>query len=170
MSASDATRPQPAIGGPFELVDHHGREVSDRSYLGRPVVLLFGFTHCRVVCPRSLRKMSAVLDALGPEAERWAALYVTVDPERDDPAALRAFLQDHPRFTGLTGTRSQIDHVKDAYRVYARRRAEVDEDGNYEIAHTSLAYLLGADGSFAGHFPLVLDEAEIVARLRAFPN
>jgi protein SCO1/2 len=166
MAASELAPPRPPIGGPFELVDHHGHAVTERSYRGRTVLMLFGFTHCKVVCPRSLRKLSAVLDALGPAADAMTALYVTVDPERDDPATMCAWLRDHPRFTGLTGTRAQIDRIKDAFRVHARRGPD-DADGDYAIAHTSLAYVLDPAGAYAAHFPLGLEDAEIAARLRA---
>lgn len=166
MADSKLAPARPTVGGPFRLSDHHGNEVSDETYLGRHVLMLFGFTHCRVVCPRSLRKLSLVLDALGDMADRIVALYITVDPERDDPAAMRSFLLDYPRFTGLTGPRGQIDSVREAYRVFAKRE-ENDEEGDYAIAHTSLAYLIDDTGAYSAHFPLVLDEAELVERLRA---
>src|SRR5882762_1597942 len=96
---------RPPVGGSFQLVDHHGRAVTEASYHGRFALLFFGFTHCCVVCPRALTKLSGVLDALGPLADRVQPLYITVDPERDTPDVMRAFLQAYPRFTGLTGSR-----------------------------------------------------------------
>jgi protein SCO1/2 len=90
----------------FDLVDHHGEAVTADTYRGRWLLVFFGFTHCRVVCPRALRRLSAALDALGPLAGRLRPLYVSVDPERDTPEVMRAFLAEHDaRITGLTGTR-----------------------------------------------------------------
>ncbi|HWN31199.1 MAG TPA: SCO family protein [Pseudonocardia sp.] len=85
----------PPVGGSFTLVDHHQR-VTEASYFGRYALLFFGFTHCREVCPRALTRLSAALDSLGPLATNLQALYVTVDPERDSPEVLRAFLADYP--------------------------------------------------------------------------
>jgi protein SCO1/2 len=168
MDASTPAAVPVRIGGPFDLVDDRGRPVTERDYLGKVVLMLFGFTRCRVVCPRSLRKLSAVLDALGTRADGLTALYVSVDPERDDPETMHVFLQDYPRFVGLTGSRAQVDRVMDAYRVYARRReADTGIDDDYAIAHTSLAYLLDRQGAYATHFPLVLEEHELVERVAA---
>ena len=115
------TSPLSSIGGSFSLIDHDGQDVSDETYRGQYILIFFGFTNCRVVCPRALAKLSIVLDFLGPLAGRIRALYVTVDPERDTPHAMRAFLQSYPRFTGLTGSRQQIDCIKKAFRVFAQR-------------------------------------------------
>lgn len=109
-----------------------------------------------------------MLDALGPLAETVAALYVTVDPERDTPAVLRAFLEtSHPRFTGLTGSPPQIEEAKRAFRVFARRVADADDPDGYAVPHTAITYLLDPSGRYAAHFPDVLDEGEMVERLRA---
>jgi protein SCO1 len=154
--------------GTFRLIDHHGDAVDERSYRGRFVLVFFGFTHCKVVCPRALTKLTSVLDALGPLAETVAALYVTVDPERDTPDVLRAFLETrHPRFTGLTGSPQQIEEAKRAFRVFARRVADPDDPDGYAVPHTAITYLLDPSGRYAAHFPDAIDEREMVERLRA---
>src|SRR5262245_61304659 len=102
--------PPVQLGGAFNLVDHHGRAVSDETYRGRFMLLFFGFTHCRAVCPRALARLSRVINRLGPEAARLQPLYVTVDPDRDTPEVMKVFLdRDYPLFTGLTGPRENID-------------------------------------------------------------
>jgi protein SCO1 len=155
-------------GGAFRLTDHHGNAVDDRSYRGRYVLVFFGFTHCKVVCPRALGKLTAVLEALGPLAERIAPLYVTVDPERDTPAVLRAFLEArHSRFTGLTGSPRQIDEAKHAFRVFARRVPDPTDPDGYAVPHTAITYLLDPSGQYAAHFPDAVGEREMVERLRA---
>ena len=81
-----------AIGGPFQLVGHDERSLSDADLKGKPFLVFFGFTHCPDVCPTTLFEVSEVLRALGPEADRTRALFVTVDPERDTPAKLKDYL------------------------------------------------------------------------------
>jgi protein SCO1/2 len=154
------------LGGAFHLVDHHGRSVSDETYRGRFMLLFFGFTHCRAVCPRALARLTRVIDRLGPAASRLQPLYVTVDPDRDTPEVMKAFLEkDYPRFTGLTGSRENIDHVKSRYRVFARRAADPDDTAGYQMPHTAFTYLIGPDGRYAAHFTDAVEEDELVQRL-----
>jgi protein SCO1 len=160
------TSPLLPIGGSFSLIDHDGRVVSDETYLGRYALIFFGFTHCRVVCPRALAKLSAVLESLGPLADQIRPIYVTIDPERDTPDAMRSFLQSYPRFTGLTGSREQIDRVKKAFRVFAQRVDDPAGNGEYAIPHTAIAYLLDPCGRFVSHFTDALSAEEIAVRLK----
>ncbi|WP_439400046.1 SCO family protein (plasmid) [Bradyrhizobium sp. PMVTL-01] len=155
--------PLTPIGGSFRLIDHDGRNVSDETYRGHYVLIFFGFTHCRVVCPRALAKLSAVLDSLGPLADRIRPIYVTVDPERDTPDAMRSFLQLYPRFTGLTGSREQVDRAKKAFRVFAQR--DPAADGEYAVPHTAITYVMDPRGRFVCHFTDALSAEEIAVRL-----
>lgn len=158
--------PSAPVGGSFRLIDHNGRDVSDETYRGRHFLIFFGFTHCRVVCPRALAKLSAVLDSLGPLADRVQPLYVTVDPERDTPDAMRSFMQSYPRFTGLTGSREQVDGAKKAFRVFAQRIDDPAEHGDYTVPHTAITYVMDQYGRFACHFTDALPAGEIEVRLR----
>ena len=150
----------------FCLIDHDGRNVSDETYRGHYVLIFFGFTHCRVVCPRALAKLSAVLDSLGPLADRMRPIYVTVDPERDTPDAMRLFLQSYPRFTGLTGSREQIDRAKNAFRVFAQRVDDPAGNGGYAVVHTAITYVMDPRGRFVSHFTDALSAEEQASRLR----
>ncbi len=73
------------IGGPFTLVDHTGRQVTDAIFRGKYLLVFFGFANCPDVCPLALDRFAQVLDHLGPDAERVQPLLVSVDPERDTP-------------------------------------------------------------------------------------
>src|SRR5215217_4165765 len=75
-----------ASGGPFQRTDQAGESVTDQNLKGRPTLIFFGFTHCPDVCPTSLFEISEVLKAMGKDADRVNALFVSVDPERDTPA------------------------------------------------------------------------------------
>ena len=103
-SHSSSTGPAlAAVGGPFHLVDQDGKAVSDEDMKGRPFLVFFGFTHCPDVCPTTLFDMSQMLHALGPDAGRIGALFITVDPERDTPAVLKDYLSNFdPHRRGLT--------------------------------------------------------------------
>jgi len=155
-----------SIGGSFCLIDHDGHNVSDETYRGQYVLIFFGFTNCRVVCPRALTKLSAVLDSLGPLADRIRPIYVTVDPERDTPDAMRSFLQSYPRFTGLTGSLEQIDRIKKAYRVFAQRVDDLAGNGDYAVPHTAITYVLDPKGRFVSRFTDALSAEEIASRWR----
>lgn len=153
------------VVGTFVLTDHHGRQVTEADYRGRFMLIFFGFSHCQVVCPRVLAKLSAVLERLGEDAERVQPLYITVDPERDTPEVLKNYLRAyHHGFVGLTGTRDEIDRIKANYRVFAERRARSDP-GAYDVPHTSLTYLMDTEGAYRTHFAETADEIAIVRRL-----
>ena len=136
----------PPIRATYSLTDHNGTPVTERTYCGRWQLVQFGFTSCRVVCPRALTKLSRALDELehvaGPAP--LVPLYVTVDPDRDHPAVMKAFLEaSYPRFTGLTGTVRQTEDAKEAFKVFTRRRKTPD---GYDVAHTAMTYLLDPGG------------------------
>jgi protein SCO1/2 len=155
-------------GGAFHLIDHHGVAVSDETYRGNHALLFFGFTHCKVVCPRALARLARVLDALGPLSERIKPLYVTVDPERDTPDVMRTFLETRgPRFIGLTGSRDQIEEAKRTFRVFARRAEDPDDPDGYAVPHTAITYVLDPSGQYATHFTDSVDELEMTERLCA---
>jgi protein SCO1/2 len=155
-------------GGAFRLIDHHGFAVSDETYRGKYALIFFGFTHCKAICPRALARLSGVLDMLGPLAEKITPLYITVDPERDSPEVMRAFLETrYPRFTGLTGSRDQIDEAKRRFRVFARRTEDPNDAEGYAVPHTAITYVLDRSGQYATHFTDAFDEREMADRLRA---
>ncbi|GAY07389.1 SCO family protein [Pseudonocardia sp. N23] len=155
----------PPIRARYCLVDHHGTPVTEASYASRWQLVQFGFTSCKVVCPRALAKLDDALDRLGTDAAAVVPLYVTVDPERDTPQRLKAHLDaTHPRFTGLTGTAAQTEAAADAFRVFTRRR---DTPDGYDVQHTAITYLLDPSGSPARHWPDTHDAERIAADLTA---
>ncbi len=144
---------QALIGGPFALTDHTGKRVTDQDFRGRYTLVLFGFTFCPDICPSALQVMSAALDRLGPKADRFVPILITVDPERDTPMQLASYVQSfHSRLVGLTGTPAEIEAVVKAYRVYVRKVADPKSTAGYSIDHTSLIYVMGPDGAYVTHF------------------
>jgi len=151
------------IDGRFELLDHHGAAVSHCSYGDRLLLVFFGFTHCKAVCPRKLAELTTVLDGLGEAAAAIQPLYITVDPERDTPDRMRSFLATYPRFVGLTGSRPGIDEVKARYRVFAQRVD--DAGGGYDVPHTAVSYLIDRDGGYVAHYLDGMPASEMISRI-----
>ena len=137
------------IGGPFSLVDQNGNTVTEASLKGHPSAMFFGYTFCPDICPTTLYDMTELMQALGPDADKLKVYFVSVDPERDTQEVMAEYISAFdPRFTGLTGTREQVDQIVSAYRVYARK---VDrEKGPYLMDHTATVYLLDDEGQFTG--------------------
>lgn len=143
------------IGGPFRLAASDGRTITDRSFPGRSMLIYFGYSHCRDVCPTTLATLAAALDRLGPLAARVQPLFVTVDPLRDTPAVLDRYLAAFsPRLLGLTGTPQQIRAMQRAYDV--RSVSHPLAAGGYDIEHSSVLYLMGPHGRFLA--PIRADE------------
>jgi protein SCO1 len=156
-----------AVGGPFHLEDQNGKLVSDADMKGKPFLVFFGFTHCPDICPTTLFEISQVMKALGPDADRTGALFITVDPERDTPAVLKDYLSNFdPHLRGLTGDRPSIDTAIKAYRVYAKKVAL--ENGNYTMDHTAVVYLMDKDGNFVAPFSVGRTPEAEAADLRRY--
>jgi protein SCO1/2 len=156
-----------AIGGPFSLTDQNGRTVTDKDLRGHPFLVFFGFTHCPDVCPTSLFEISEVLGKLGPDAQKVSALFVTIDPERDTPAAMKDYLSSfNPRVVGLTGDPAAIAAVAKEYRVYVKK-VPLD-NGDYTMDHTALVYLMDKDGRFVTPFNLKRTPEDAAADLRRY--
>ena len=142
-----------AIGGPFQLTDQAGQTVTDKDLKGRPTLIFFGFTHCPDVCPTALFEISEVLKAMGKDADRVNAFFVSVDPERDTAAAMKDYLSSFdPHLKGLTGNPEAVAKVLSAYRVYSKKVPL--KDGDYTMDHTALIYLMDRDGRFVSPFNL----------------
>ncbi len=156
-----------AVGGPFKLVDQNGRTVTEQDMKGKPFLVFFGFTHCPDVCPTALFDMSEVFRKLGPDADRAAALFITVDPERDTPDVMKTYLSSFdPHLRGLTGDEAAIDGVVKAYRAYARKVP--NPDGSYSMDHTGLVYLMDKEGRFVAPFNLKRRPEDSAADLRKY--
>ena len=155
------------VGGPFELVDHTGKTVTDKDFRGRFMLVYFGFTYCPDVCPSALQVMSTALDQVGAKADKVVPLFITVDPERDTPAQLAQCVPSfHPRLIGLTGTPEQIAAVEKAYRVYAKKVTDDKSTVGYTFDHTSLVYLMDPKGDYVAHFTHATPVERIVERLQ----
>ncbi|HVI29783.1 SCO family protein [Hansschlegelia sp.] len=156
-----------SVGGPFILVDQDGQAVTEADMKGKPHLVFFGFTHCPDVCPTSLYEMTQALNALGADAEKTEAFFVTVDPARDTPEAMKGYLKSFsPRIRGLTGTQEQVDGMVKAYKVYARKQPL--EGGDYTMDHTAVVYLMDRNGNFVAPLNLKRSPEEVAAEIRRY--
>jgi len=154
-----------AIGGPFVLTDQDSKTRSDGDFRGQWVLLYFGYSFCPDVCPTTLARMADVLDKLGIRAKRVTPVFVTVDPERDTPKVLKAYLESFgPRFVGLTGALPAITKTAHEYRVYFAKHPM--EGGGYAVDHSSTIYLLGPHGEFVTYYNEDAQPDAIAADLR----
>ncbi len=145
-----------AIGGPFRLVDQNGRPVDQHALDGRYSAVFFGYTFCPDTCPATLQKLRAAAERLGPKAERFQAVFITVDPERDSPKQMKTYVENQAfpkRILALTGTPAQIAQAAKAYRVYY---AKSGSGPDYSMDHSAAIYLMDPKGRFVQ----ALSEAE----------
>jgi protein SCO1/2 len=156
-----------AIGGPFQLIDPNGQPITDQDMKGRPFLVFFGYTHCPDICPTTLFDVSELLRALGKDADRTGALFITVDPERDTPAAMKDYMASFdPHLRGATGDRQAVEAAEKAYRVYAKKVPT--DGGDYSMDHTALVYLMDKQGRFVAPFSLKRRPEEAAAELRKY--
>lgn len=143
-----ASTGQPLVGGEFHLVDQDGRPVDQTMLDGKWSLVFFGFTYCPEFCPTTLAELAAVQQRLGAQADDLQIVFISIDPQRDTPQALKDYLSSDgfPRGTiGLTGSPEQVAQAAKAYRAYYEK---VGEGDGYTMNHSLTVYLMGPDGKF----------------------
>ncbi len=154
------------IGGPFTLTDHTGKTRTDAEFRGRILLVYFGFTHCPDVCPTDMMAIGGALKALGPQANKVQGLFISLDPKRDTPALLAAYVDSfHDNIVGLTGDETAIRRAAHAYKVYFNKVPGKGED-DYGFDHSAYIYLMDRAGKFIGVFPPSTPPERIVAVLK----
>ena len=157
------------VGGPFTLVDPSGKTVTDQNFRGRYMLIFFGYTHCPDICPAELQVMAAALDQLGPKAAKVVPIFITLDPERDTPEAVGAYVKNFgPNIIGLTGSTEAVAAAAKAYRVSFSKFQDENSGTNYTIDHSALAYLMGTDGEYITHIPYGTSVAQMLDTLNRY--
>jgi protein SCO1 len=156
-----------AFRAEFELTDHLGMVKRDEDFAGKWLLVFFGFTNCPDVCPTTLSEVAAVMEGLGDGTERVQPLFVSIDPERDTPAALADFV---PLFDagiiGLTGTPDQIAATAKGFFVYYEKIEEAAAPGGYAMSHSSQLFLFDPQAQFVKTYRYGTSAEEILADLR----
>lgn len=134
----------------FALAGSDGKPLTLERFRGRVVLLGFGFSACREVCPVTLVTLAQAFKQLGAQASEAQLVYITVDPERDTAERLHEYLTAfNPDFVGGTGTPAQLAAVRRDYGIMAERRA--GPDGDY--SHSSFIYLIDREGALRALMP-----------------
>lgn len=157
--------PGGGIGGPFKLAASTGGELSSDELKGKPFLVFFGFTRCPEICPTTVSDISTWLDALGPDGKEIKALFISIDPERDNAASMKDYLSSfNDRIVGLTGTPDEIAAVAKEYRVYYAKHPL--KDGDYTMDHSAVIYLMDRQGKLAGTLTYGDQTSDAVAKLK----
>ena len=181
-----------AEGEPLTFTDHRGRTSTEESFLGQFLLIYFGYTHCPDVCPTDLQVITHAVEDLGEAGGRVTPIFITVDPERDTVAVMADYIGHfHPRMVGLTGTPDELARARKAFRVRAMKfflppsdddddddeedkdekdddEDDEDEAEDYVFSHTSLYYLIDADGKLLTTFHRGLRAERIAAKIREY--
>ena len=161
-----------SLGGDFSLIDHTGKPVTNSDFKGEFLLVYFGYTFCPDACPTELQRMTEVLNALGPLADKVRPIFITIDPERDTVKVLADYVGNfHPRFIGLSGSVQQVRAAAKAYGVYygkvSRTGASAADtaDSDYLMNHSAFVYLMGPDGKMRDIFLHDLRDKFMIKRL-----
>lgn len=135
------------IATDFVLTDQFGHARSLSEFRGKVVSLFFGFTHCPDICPTHLARQAEVMRQLGPRADQVAVLFVTLDPERDTPAALKAYMDAFdPRFIALSGSLESTGKIARQYKIFWQKTPLPGSALIYTIDHTTNSFLIDPQG------------------------
>jgi protein SCO1/2 len=155
------------IGGSFALTDTLGRTVTDTDFRGKLMLVYMGYSHCPDICPMTLSVMGDALKNLGKDADKVAAMFISLDPERDTPQVLGRYLAAFdPRIIGLTGNKEAIDDVARAYAAYYKK-VETPNAGAYLVDHSGFLYLMDRQGKYIAHYGPDVKAQDLARAIRA---
>lgn len=150
----------------FRLTDHDGRARTLADFRGKAVVIFFGYLQCPNYCPLTLQRMAETMHLLGEDAGRVQVLFVTLDPERDVPAALKEYVGVfHPSFLGLYGAPAHTADLALGFRIYYRKVPGATAN-SYHIDHAVFSYAYDPDGRLRLLLRDTLSAEQIAADLR----
>lgn len=130
----------------FALTDHNGQPRSIKDFAGKVVVLFFGYTQCPDVCPTSMTELAEVKKLLGKDGDRLQGLFVTVDPQRDTPEVLKAYMGNFdPTFLALYGPPEKLEALAKDYKVYFKK-VEGKTPTSYTMDHSAGSYVYDTQG------------------------
>lgn len=153
------------VGGSFKLTAHNGEAVDNATLAGKPYLVFFGFTHCPDICPTTLFELTDFMAEMGPSADRFTPVFITVDPERDTQEVLAQYMTAFDqRIVALRGNQAETDATVKAFAAYYRKVPI--EGGGYTMDHTAGIILMDAKGTFAGTLDIHEPRETVLAKLR----
>lgn len=153
------------FGVPFSLVAGDGKPVTEQAFRGKATALFFGFTHCPEICPTTVYELSGWMDAVDPDGTGLQAYFVSIDPARDTPELLQAYLSNvTKRIVGVSGEPAKVEAMARGFKVYFKKVLSdpAKPDGEYTMDHTASIFLLDKEGRFVG--TIAYGENDDVAR------
>jgi protein SCO1 len=130
----------------FDLTDHNGQRRTLADFKGKAVVVFFGFTQCPDVCPTSMTELAQVKAALGADGDKLQGLFVTVDPERDTPEIMRAYMSHFdPSFLALYADDGKLEQVAKDFKIYYKK-VEGPTPTSYTMDHSAGSYVYDTTG------------------------
>jgi len=156
------------VSGEFELMDHHGLPVTEKSFAGKLRLVFFGYTQCPDVCPTTLFEVSRVMQLLGDAATQVQPLFISVDRNNDTPQRIASYVGAfHPALIGLTGSEQQLQAAARAFNVtYGVEPGGIS--GKDGVFHSAYLFLMDRQGRFLDVFGYGTKAAAIEAKLRAY--
>ena len=155
-------------GVAFSLTNQHGDTVTQKDFRGRYLLVFFGFTNCDGICPTHMSKLTRVmaeLDSTG-QARRVTPIFISVDPERDTPAEVAAYLDRFDRrFVGLTGSRAALEGVASSFKTFLQE-APPHGANDYQVSHASTVYIVDPRGRIVDYLSFVEGVEAVVERVR----
>lgn len=149
--------PMSEVGGPFALYDQFGKIRKNTEFLGKYMIVYFGYSYCPDMCPLALQNITKALGVVERERDQFQVLFITLDPARDSVEQLKLYSENYdPNFLFLTGKQAEIDAVAKAYKAYAKQMPNT-ETTDYLIDHSTLIYIMNRSGKIVGYFPHNID-------------
>jgi protein SCO1/2 len=130
----------------FRLPDTDGKMRSLGEFKGKVVAMFFGYTQCPDVCPTTMAELAEAKKLLGADGDKLQVVFVTIDPERDKPSVLKAYMANFdPTFVGLVPTQEQLAQVAGEYKVYYKK-ADGPTPTSYTMDHSAATYIYDTQG------------------------
>ena len=130
----------------FALTDQNGQARSVKDFAGKVVVVFFGFVQCPDVCPTSMTELASIKKALDADSSKLQAVFITVDPERDTPEVLKAYMANFdPTFLALRPTAQQLPVIAKDFKIYYKK-VEGKTEGSYSMDHSAGSYVYDTQG------------------------
>ena len=130
----------------FALMDQNGQARSVKDFAGKVVVVFFGFVQCPDVCPTSMAELASIKKSLGSDGSKLQAVFITVDPERDTPEVLKAYMTNFdPTFLALRPSMEQLPAIAKDFKIYYKK-VEGRTAGSYSMDHSAGSYVYDPQG------------------------
>ena len=157
------------IGGDFELIDDKGNIINQEILKKSYTLVYFGFTYCTDICPITLDIIVETIESFPRrDQEKIKVLFITLDPERDNPNVLNAYLSNYTPFVkGATGSNDQIQNTANKFLVLYNK-IDVPQSGNYDIGHSGYIYLMNKKGEYLKHFNYDISPSILRKELKLF--